>query len=222
MTTRPRVTLKLATSLDGRIATASGESQWITGPRARAAGHDLRAVHAAILVGSGTALADDPELTARGPEPPPIQPLRIVLDTRLRMSPDAQMLKTIAFGPVLIAGGADAPAAARRALEATGARVRLFPSGARGVDVGALLDFLGGPDRIESVLVEGGGLVASSFLKAGLVDKIEWFRAPLIIGAEGRPGIADLGLQALAAASRWRRTAARPLDDDLWESYERI
>jgi diaminohydroxyphosphoribosylaminopyrimidine deaminase/5-amino-6-(5-phosphoribosylamino)uracil reductase len=221
MSARPRVTLKLATSLDGRIATASGESQWITGPRARAAGHDLRAVHAAVLIGSGTALADDPELTARGPEPPPVQPLRIVLDTRLRLPVDSQLVKTVAFGPVMIVAGEHAPQAARRALEAKGVRVSLCVSGPNGVDVPALLQGLSEEDGVESILVEGGGKVAASFLRAGLVDRIEWFRAPLIMGAEGRPGIAETGVETLAQASRWKRVAARAVEEDLWETYER-
>ena len=222
MTARPRVTLKLATSLDGRIATASGESQWITGPRARAAGHDLRAVHAAILVGSGTALADDPELTSRPPEPPPTQPLRIVLDTRLRLPLDAQLLKTTGLGQVLIVTGEGAPGRAKVAIEALGARVMSCASGPNGIEIPALLEGLRNEDGIESLLVEGGGKVAASFLRAHAIDRIEWFRAPLILGAEGRPGIAETGVEMLSQASRWRRTAARPLDDDLWETYERI
>jgi diaminohydroxyphosphoribosylaminopyrimidine deaminase/5-amino-6-(5-phosphoribosylamino)uracil reductase len=221
VSTRPRVTLKLATSLDGRIATASGESQWITGARARAAGHDLRGVHAAILVGSGTALKDDPELTARGPEPPAEQPLRIVLDTKLRLPPDAQLLKTVAFGPVLIAAGGNADGKAKAKLEAMGARVWLCPHSVEGVDLPSLLNRLKSELATESLLVEGGGIVASSFLAHDLVDRIEWFRAPLILGAEGRPGVGLLGIEKLAQASRWRRVAARPLEEDLWETYER-
>ncbi|MGE3302247.1 MAG: RibD family protein [Hyphomonadaceae bacterium] len=219
---RPRVTLKLATSLDGKIATASGESQWITGARARAAGHDLRAVHAAVLVGSGTALADDPELTARTETPPARHPLRIVLDSALRLPLDSQLLRTVAFGPVLAAGCEDANPVAKVKLEAMGARVRLFPRGDRGVDLAAFLAQLStNEEPVDSLFVEGGGRVAASFLEADAVDRIEWFRAPLIIGAAGRPGVAGADAKRLSDARRWRRVAARELDDDLWETYER-
>jgi diaminohydroxyphosphoribosylaminopyrimidine deaminase/5-amino-6-(5-phosphoribosylamino)uracil reductase len=215
---RPRVTLKLATSLDGRIATRSGESQWITGARARAASHDLRGVHGAVLVGSGTALADDPELTARGPEPPARQPLRIVLDTQLRLSLDSQLIRTIAFGPVMIVGAEDADPGAKRALESRGATVLLTPRTRRGIDLGVLLVELA---SVDSLFVEGGGRVAASFIEANAVDRLEWFRAPLVLGSEGRPAIAGANVERLADAPRWRRVSVRELDDDLWESYER-
>lgn len=219
---RPRVTLKLATSLDGKIATATGESQWITGPRARAVGHDLRGIHGAVLVGSGTVLADDPELTARGEEPPAHQPLRVVLDSRLRVSPDSQLMSTIAFGPVLVAGCGGADPKAKKALEAKGARVVLLPRSGRGVNVPDLLTYLLKlDDPVDSVFVEGGGRVAASFLEADAVDRIEWFRAPLIMGEEARPGVAGADIVNLAAARRWRRVQVRELDSDLWETYDR-
>jgi diaminohydroxyphosphoribosylaminopyrimidine deaminase / 5-amino-6-(5-phosphoribosylamino)uracil reductase len=219
---RPRVTLKLATSLDGKIATAAGESQWITGARARAISHELRGIHGAILVGSGTALADDPELTARGEEPPARQPLRIVLDSRLRLPLDSQLLKTLAFGPVLIAGCGGADPKAKRALEIKGARVVLLPRDARGVTVSDLLAYLAREDEpLDSLFVEGGGRVAASFLEADAVDRIEWFRAPLIMGEEARPGIAGADIVKLSDARRWKRVQVRELDSDLWETYER-
>lgn len=219
---RPRVTLKLATSLDGKIATPTGESQWITGARARAIGHELRGVHGAILVGAGTVKADDPELTARGEEPPARQPLRIVLDSKLRMGVDSQLLKTIAFGPVLVAGCAGAAPAAKKDLEAKGARVAMFPRTGRGVDLGALLDYLGGLDEpVDSLFVEGGGQVAASFLEADLIDRMEWFRAPLILGEDARAAIAGADALKLSDARRWKRVSVRELDADLWETYER-
>jgi diaminohydroxyphosphoribosylaminopyrimidine deaminase / 5-amino-6-(5-phosphoribosylamino)uracil reductase len=219
---RPRVTLKLATSLDGKIATAAGESQWITGARARAISHELRGIHGAILVGSGTALADDPELTARGEEPPARQPLRIVLDSRLRLPLDSQLLKTLAFGPVLIAGCGGADPKAKTALEIKGARVVLLPRDERGVTVCDLLAYLARQDEpLDSLFVEGGGRVAASFLEADAVDRIEWFRAPLIMGEEARPGIAGADIVKLSDARRWKRVQVRELDSDLWETYER-
>lgn len=219
---RPRVTLKLATSLDGKIATAAGESQWITGARARAIGHELRGIHGAILVGSGTVLADDPELTARGEQPPASQPLRIILDSRLRTPLDSQLLKTLAFGPVLIAGCGGADPKAKQALEIKGARVVLLPRDSRGVTVSDLLAYLARQDEpLDSVFVEGGGRVAASFLEADAVDRIEWFRAPLIMGEEARPAIAGADIVKLSDAKRWRRVQVRELDSDLWETYER-
>ena len=207
---RPSVTLKLATSLDGRIATASGESKWITGEAARLEGHRLRAAHDAILVGVETVLADDPELTARLPGRPVDQPLRVVLDSRLRTPPTAKLAQgdtlilTVAesrpVGDARVervesADGRPAPEAVLRAIRRAGAA---------------------------SVLIEGGGQVAASFLRAGLVDRLEWFRAPILLGGEGRPCVAALALAKLADAPKFRRLSAEPLGDDLWERYERI
>jgi diaminohydroxyphosphoribosylaminopyrimidine deaminase/5-amino-6-(5-phosphoribosylamino)uracil reductase len=207
---RPRVTLKLATSLDGRIATATGESKWITGEAARLEGHRLRAGHDAIVVGVETVLADDPELTARLPGRPVDQPLRVVLDSRLRTPSTAK----VAGGDTLILtateprpvgdarvervdspNGRPAPQAALQAIQRAGAH---------------------------SVLIEGGGQVAASFLRAGLVDRLEWFRAPILLGGEGRPCVGALALAKPAEAPKFRRLSAEPLGDDLWERYERI
>ncbi len=207
---RPHVTLKLATSLDGRIATASGESKWITGEAARLEGHRMRAAHDAILVGVETVLADDPELTARLPGRPVDQPLRVVLDSRLRTPPTAK----VASGESLILTLAE-PVPVGDALveqvEADGDR----PS------VTAILSALK-RRGVASVLIEGGGQVAASFLRAGLVDRLEWFRAPILLGAEGRPCVAVLALARLADAPRFRRLAVAPCGDDLWERYERL
>jgi len=206
---RPSVTLKVATSLDGRIATGSGESKWITGEAARLEGHRLRAAHDAILVGIETVLADDPELTARLPGRPVDQPLRVVLDSRLRTPATARVvgadtLILTAAEPVVIGSARveridseDGRPTARAALAAMGR------AGAR------------------SLMIEGGGRVAASFLRAGLVDRIEWFRAPILLGGEGRPCIAALALAKLSDAPKFRRVSAEPVGDDLWERYER-
>ena len=207
---RPRVTLKLATSLDGRIATASGQSKWITGEAARLAGHRLRAAHDGILVGIETVLADDPELTARLPGRPVDQPLRIVLDSRLRTpatariaGPNTLILTAAAPSPV---GGAEveqvevedgrpAPKAVLAALKRRG---------------------------VGTLMIEGGGRVAASFIAAGLVDTLEWFRAPILLGGDGRACVAGLALARLSDAPRFRRLAVEPCGDDLWERYERL
>lgn len=207
---RPQVTLKLATSLDGRIATASGESRWITGEPARLEGHRLRAAHDAILVGVETVLADDPELTARLPGRPVDQPLRVVLDSRLRTPATSK----VAHGDSLIltvAEPAPVGTAVVERVEAEDGR----PSVAAGLSA---LKRRG----VTSVLIEGGGQVAASFLRAGLVDRLEWFRAPILLGGEGRPCVAALALSRLSDAPRFRRLAAEPCGDDLWERYERL
>lgn len=206
-----RVTLKLATSLDGRIATASGESRWITGEAARLEGHRLRAAHDAILVGVETVLADDPELTARLPGRPVDQPLRVVLDSRLRTPPTA---KVASGGDTLIVTAAEPLAVGTAVVEQVAAEAGR-PSVAA---VLAVLKRRG----VSSVLIEGGGQVAASFLRAGLVDQLEWFRAPILLGGEGRPCVAALALARLSDAPKVRRLAVEPCGDDLWERYERL
>ncbi|WP_333592700.1 RibD family protein [Brevundimonas sp.] len=207
---RPRVTLKLATSLDGRIATASGESQWITGSAAREQGHRLRAAHDAVLVGIETVLADDPELTVRLPGRSVDQPLRVVLDSRLRTPDGAKisgpntLILTIA-APRLIGHAEVQQVAAEDGRPAIDAVLAALAE--RGVG---------------SVMIEGGGQVAASFLRAGAVDALEWFRAPILLGAEGRPCVAALALASLAAAPKFRRLSVVPLGDDLWERYEAV
>jgi diaminohydroxyphosphoribosylaminopyrimidine deaminase/5-amino-6-(5-phosphoribosylamino)uracil reductase len=206
---RPRVTLKLATSLDGRIATATGESQWITGPEARQQGHRLRAAHDAILVGVETVLADDPELTVRLPDHAGPHPLRVVLDSRLRTPATAKA----ASGNTLIFTTA-APHAIGQAEVITVAAIDGRPT------IPAVLDALAARN-IRSILIEGGGRVAASFIQAGAVDAIEWFRAPILLGGEGRPCVASLALAKLADAPKFRRLGVEPVGDDLWERYVR-
>lgn len=211
--TRPRVTLKLATSLDGRIATAAGESQWITGEAARTQAHRLRAAHDAVLVGVETVLADDPRLTVRIPGHDAPQPLRVVLDSRLRTPPHARL-----------AGDGEAPTLIVSAVagEVGRAEVAVVPAGPDGRPTpAAALDLLAARG-VARVMIEGGGEVAAAFLRAGLVDAVEWFRAPVLLGGEGRPCVAALSLAALADAPRFRRLAVEPLGDDLWERYEAL
>jgi diaminohydroxyphosphoribosylaminopyrimidine deaminase/5-amino-6-(5-phosphoribosylamino)uracil reductase len=216
MIPRPRVTLKLATSLDGKIATAAGESKWITGEDARAAGHRLRATHDAVLVGIETALADDPELTVRTPGYDGPQPLRVVLDSRLRLPPSGKL--AMSAGDIETQVFTLAPPSAD--LQAMGVRQFQVPAGEGGrPDLEAVLDHLAQAE-VDSVLVEGGGQVAAAFLKAGLVQAIEWFRAPMLLGAEGRPAIGPLALESLGSAPRFVRVAVEALGADLRERYE--
>lgn len=204
------VTLKLATSLDGRIATATGESKWITGEAARLEVHRLRAAHDAILVGVETVLADDPELTVRLPGRPVDQPLRVVLDSRLRTPATA---KVASGGDSLILTVVEPRPVGSALVE------RVEPDGARPSVTASLAAMK--RHGITSVMIEGGGAVAASFLRAGLVDRLEWFRAPILMGGEGRPCVAALALSRLSDAPRFRRLAVEPCGDDLWERYER-
>lgn len=205
---RPGVTLKLATSLDARVATSTGHSQWITGPDSRARGHLLRANHDAILVGIGTALADDPELTCRLPGLEAANPVRVVLDSHLRLpltSKLAQGAASVAPTWLVTLNSADQARAA--ALEALGVRIlRVAPDDTGHPPIAAILTSLAG-QGITRLLVEGGPTVATAFLKAGLVDQIEWFRAPMLIGGDGLPAVGALGVDTLTQALHLTPTA---------------
>lgn len=218
---RPQVTLKLATSLDGRIATAAGESRWITGEAARAEVQKLRAAHDAVLIGSGTARADDPELLARTELAPERQPVRVVLDTEFSIASGGRLFETLDRAKLLIIGAADADSGRREALERAGARTAGVARGPAGIDAEAALGVMVG-HGIEGVLCEGGGKIAASLIAAEVVDRLEWFRAPIVLGAEGRSGVAALALSSLADAPRFKRVALRELGPDIWESYERV
>lgn len=217
---RPRVTLKLATSLDGRIATASGESRWITGEASRAEVQKMRAAHDAVMVGIGTARADDPELLARTEPPPAKQPARVILDTEFSLQPGGRLFASLDRAAVIVIGADDADGKRRAVLEGAGARTLGVGRGPAGIDAEAALTVLMGAG-IGSVFAEGGGQVAASLIAANAVDRLEWFRAPIVLGAEGRPAVAALALARLAEAPTWRRMALRELGPDLWESYER-
>jgi diaminohydroxyphosphoribosylaminopyrimidine deaminase/5-amino-6-(5-phosphoribosylamino)uracil reductase len=211
------VTLKLATSLDGRIATAGGESRWITGPQSREQVHRLRAAHHAVVVGIETALADDPELTVRLPGYSGPQPARVVLDSRQRLTPACKLVATAREVPTyVIATGEPEPT-----LADAGVRVLSVPAiGEDRPDLKTVVQALA-KEGLSNLFVEGGGQVAGSFLRCGLVDAIEWFRAPILIGGEGRPGVGALAVAALAEAPHFRRVEVTQLGEDLWERYAR-
>ncbi len=217
---RPRVTLKLATSLDGRIATASGESRWITGEAARAEVQKMRASHDAVMIGAGTARADDPSLLARTEPPPEKQPMRVVVTNRLDIPLEGKLYAGLQQSPLIVFGRERAGPARAAILEAMGVQVEDAPSLGEGVDLGAVLSRLGALG-VKSVLVEGGGVLAAALIAAGLVDRLEWFRAPIVLGAAGRPAVAALALGKLSEAPAFRRVAFTALGPDLWESYER-
>jgi diaminohydroxyphosphoribosylaminopyrimidine deaminase/5-amino-6-(5-phosphoribosylamino)uracil reductase len=212
------VTLKLATSLDGRIATAAGESRWITGERSREAVHRLRADHDAVLVGVETALADDPELTVRLPGYAGPQPARVVLDSRQRLSRACKLVRGAREIPTYVVATTEP----EPALVEAGVRVlQVRAVGEDRPELKTVLEALAA-HGLRRIFVEGGGQVAASFFRCGLVDTVEWFRAPKVIGGEGRPAVGALGLSGLADAPLFRRTEVRELGEDLWERYERV
>jgi diaminohydroxyphosphoribosylaminopyrimidine deaminase/5-amino-6-(5-phosphoribosylamino)uracil reductase len=209
---RPWLALKLAASLDGRIATASGESRWISGPRARARVHALRADADAVAVGAGTALADDPELTARRGRRVLRRPARVLFDGSLRVSPRARLYAPDA--PRFALCRESAPAARQRALARRGVRVLALAARAGQLDLAAGLRRLA-REGLTLLLVEGGGELAAALLAAGLVDELHWFVSPRLVGGDGVPALGPLGLARLSAAPRLASPSLARLGDDL-------
>ncbi len=217
---RPLVTLKLASTLDGKIATRSGESQWITGPPARQAAHAMRGQSDAVMVGVHTALADDPALTCRIPGYRTAPTVRIVVDSHLRISLTSRLVATAGADPTWVLHRSGITPERRDAF--IGAGVRLFETagGERGVDLRAGFAALGAAG-LTRVLVEGGAQLAAGLLRDGLVDRIAWFHAPGIMGGDGWPAAQAFGVQTLAAMPRFIRRSVRPIGDDMLSEYER-
>ena len=216
---RPMVSLKMATSLDGKIALASGESRWITGSEARQRTHLLRATHDAILVGTGTAAADDPQLTCRLSGLEDRSPPRIVLDRSLRLSLGARLFDNAASTWVIHGPGADP--GRLRALRQRKNDIELLEVafGSEGkLDLAALFALLA-QRGLTRVLVEGGGKLAAGLLRAGLVDRLYCFRAGGLIGGDGRPAIEALGLETLAQMARFRLRDSTPAGEDVMEIW---
>jgi diaminohydroxyphosphoribosylaminopyrimidine deaminase/5-amino-6-(5-phosphoribosylamino)uracil reductase len=244
---RPTVTLKIATSLDGRIATATGESKWITGEAAREEVHRLRAVHNAVLVGSQTVLDDDPELTVRLPGYEGPQPLRVVADARGRVPRTARLFSPSVSTRLLIvrsdgASNFHLPVSTEPGVIMRGGvsnELGVFPGeeslspASEGVAPQRILACIERNLRLGSasasasaaasprILLEGGGKLAASFLRENLIDRIEWFRAPIVLGGDAKPAVAALELSKLAQAPRFKRVDVKEVGDDLWERYER-
>jgi diaminohydroxyphosphoribosylaminopyrimidine deaminase/5-amino-6-(5-phosphoribosylamino)uracil reductase len=210
---RPHITYKAAQTLDGRTATRTGDSRWISGAAARARVHELRAQAGAVLVGSGTALTDDPELTARDCEPPAeTQPLRVVWDRSARLGAASRLAQTIDQGPVLLLCTSGADAGRRATVAATGIEVVEVPDLPAGL---ALLHARG----VQSVLCEGGAGLAGALLGAGLLDRMIVVTAPKLLGDPVAPGVlgetgtaSDQMADALSLAA-W---SCERIDDDLW------
>jgi diaminohydroxyphosphoribosylaminopyrimidine deaminase/5-amino-6-(5-phosphoribosylamino)uracil reductase len=210
---KPYVTLKLASTLDGRIATSSGESRWITGESSRRSVHRLRAAVDGILVGAGTALADDPVLNVRGVKAAR-QPVRLVLDSELRISPGSRLVTAENAGPLYLLAGSDASRKRESSLTDAGATVVRLP-----LDNGVFTWRDLAPELMKAgiyhLLVEGGGQTAAWFIGQQAVQRVEMFLAPAFIGAEGIPSLGDMGIASLDKAPALSIVHTRRLDNDL-------
>lgn len=217
---RPLVTFKTATSLDGKIALHNGQSRWITGELSRNRAHLMRAQHDGVMVGVGTIAADDPDLTCRLPGLEARSPVRIVADGHLRSPLTSKLVATAGEIPTWIIAMESAAKDRKRAFADLGVEV---------LEVGP--DDNGNPDQrqalklmadrgLQSILLEGGGRLAAALLLEKCVDRVAWFRAPMIIGGDGIPAAAGLGLDDLAGAHNFRRLGVETLGDDILETYE--
>jgi diaminohydroxyphosphoribosylaminopyrimidine deaminase / 5-amino-6-(5-phosphoribosylamino)uracil reductase len=217
---RPWVTLKLASTLDGRIATRTGESRWITGQLARRKAHALRGRHDAIMVGIGTVLADDPDLTCRLPGFRPTDAVRVVADGGMRIPLDSRLVGTAGEAPtwMLVREGGDAER--RRALAARGVKLIEVSGAPPGVDLRDGLAHLS-TAGLTRILVEGGARLAAALLREDLVDRIAWFHAPAVMGGDGLPAVQGFGADALAEMPRFVRRSTAPLGPDMLSEFER-
>jgi diaminohydroxyphosphoribosylaminopyrimidine deaminase/5-amino-6-(5-phosphoribosylamino)uracil reductase len=212
---RPFVSLKLAATLDGRIATARGESRWISSPRSREQVQRLRAGSDALLVGSGTVRADDPELVARGASGVVHRPVRVIVDSGLVTPAGARVVREARRSPTWILTGPRPPARRTRALEAQG--VRLLRVARRGghLDLPRALARLA-EEGLTSLLCEGGGGLAAALLRADLVDEVHWFVAPRLLGGDARPALGPLSVTRLASATGVSEPVVRVLGPDVY------
>jgi diaminohydroxyphosphoribosylaminopyrimidine deaminase/5-amino-6-(5-phosphoribosylamino)uracil reductase len=218
---RPMVTLKLASTLDGRIATHGGESQWITDTPARKAAHGMRGQHDAVLVGVGTVVVDDPDLTCRISGYAGRPAVRVVMDTHLRTPLTSRLVATAGETPVWILHAASADADRVEAMTQAGVRCLTVAPGSAGIDAAAALAALG-EAGLTRVLAEGGASIAAALLRAGLVDRLAWFHAPSVMGGDGFPAVQAMAITALAELHRFRRVAQRPVGNDLLSEFTRV
>ncbi len=217
---RPLVTLKLASTLDGKIASRSGESQWITGVDARKTAHRLRGQHDAAMVGVGTVMSDDPDLTCRidGFAQRPM--VRVVADSHLRTPLMARVVATCAENPTWLLHREGADPMKIEALTSAGVRCIQITGAEIGIDLGEALLALGGLG-LTRIMIEGGAQLAAAALRAGLVDRLAWFHAPSVMGGDGYAAAAAMGVADLVDMQRFRRVAVSPVGDDLLSEFER-
>ena len=219
-TRQPFVTGKSAITLDGKIATRNGSSRWITGEAARAVGHQMRHASDAIMVGIGTASQDDPQLTTRIPGQPVSNPLRVVVDSNLRLSPGARVSDVAEDRRTLVATTEQAPVTRAQALQERGVEVIRLPAQSDGrVDLGKLCKALGERD-IASLLVEGGAALTTALLEQHLIDKMVFFVAPKIIGGDGVNVFGPCGVDSMEQALPMRELTSRSVGNDVMlEAY---
>lgn len=210
---RPWTELKLALSIDGKVADHQGRSTWITGNESRAEVHRLRAGHDAIAVGIGTALADDPSLTVRGTLQPRVPPIRVVFDRQARLPPTSRLARSAGEIPVWVVCGPEASATARRELQDAGVHI---------LEAASLPEALAElrSAGLRSLFCEGGGRIAYSLLREGLVDRLTLFIAPLLLGPEGLDPFQGLPSRPLAEAHRWRLVRSTSFGPDVLISVE--
>jgi diaminohydroxyphosphoribosylaminopyrimidine deaminase/5-amino-6-(5-phosphoribosylamino)uracil reductase len=213
-TGRPFVHVKLATTLDGRIAASGGDSKWVTGEAARLRAHELRAEAGAVLVGAGTVRADDPTLTARGLSEEPPAVTRVVLDPRLTTGPKSELARTAKKAPLIVFAGEENVDAREKVLRGIGVEVVAAPTVENRMDLRFVLDELG-RRGIRGLLVEGGGETATGFVEGGLADKLTLFYAPRLIGSEGVPMIGALRATRMAEALRFRVSDVERIGEDV-------
>ncbi len=218
---RPHVTLKLATTLDGRIATKSGDSEWVTGEAARSSGHMLRANHDAILVGARTAAEDNPTLTCRLPGLNGRSPVRVVVDGRMRLPLTHELVTSAGETPTWLFAFSETPQNSdrRKAYQAAGVQILDIPPDTDGnPDLTSVLNDLAAKG-ITRLLVEGGGVIAAAFLEFGFIDEVFWYRAAKIVGGDGLPAIAGMGIERLRDANCLNRLYVECVGDDIVERY---
>ena len=219
---RPLITVKLASTLDGRIASVSGDSQWITGSPARRQAHMIRANHDAVLVGIGTVLADDPDLTCRIAGMTDFPPVSVVVDGRLDLPAVSKLAQAARQRPVWVLCNEN-QLQLDKAIILKELGVKLIPIAADGghsIDLKAAVTELA-RSGITRLMVEGGSHIVASFFLSDLVDRLVWFRAPAIMGGDGLPAVQGLSVTALAAMPRFAVKSVHPIGDDLMETYVR-
>jgi diaminohydroxyphosphoribosylaminopyrimidine deaminase/5-amino-6-(5-phosphoribosylamino)uracil reductase len=218
---RPMVTLKMAASLDGRIATGTGESRWITGPRARAEVHLMRAQSDAVLVGAGTVRSDDPKLNVRGLGIEDAHPVRVVVSGALSLPRDGYLAQTAREVPLWLCHDDDAEESRRAAWSELGAELIEVPFNPDAeMDLPTLLQLLGGRG-LTRVLCEGGGRLAAALIEADLVDEIVCYTAGVVLGDEAIPVVGGLEVEALQLAPRFRLLDVAPIGPDLRSRWRR-
>ncbi len=218
---RPMFTYKIATSLDGRIAAETGESRWISGEPARNHAHRLRATHDGIMIGIGVALADDPLLTCRLPGLEDATPVRIVVDRKLRLPVDCQLIRTATERTVWIITSSRHSADALAPYEKAGARIVPVPVNEQGHADPLVAARKLGELGLTRVLIEGGASLAAAFFRDDLIDRVEWITAPFVLGHKGRPAVEALAAMRLADYPRFCRLESRMLGEDRLEVYAR-